>query len=150
MERQAIDEEGPHSLGGAGSAFMGKGRPAPGRSSPEGEEACVVMVSAPLRRARRTNGAVGMVLSGLGGAVGGGVGIGVAGSVVGSGGLAAIPVALGLMACGVFGGERLTRMGYIRFYRWGSRAHEKAFHRIFTRVERDIRRDLVLLPRHGS
>jgi hypothetical protein len=116
------------------------------RVVPEGEEECVVIVSAPLRRARRVNGAVGMLLSGIGGALGGGVGIGIAGLVVGSGGRAAGPVALGLTAGGVFGGQRISRMGYIRLYRWGCRALEKAFHRIFTRVERDVQRDLEALP----
>lgn len=102
----------------------------------------MALVSAPLRRTRRVNGAVGMVLSGLGGLIGGGAGIGIAGLVVGSGGLAAVPVALGLTAGGVLGGERLTRMGYIRLYGWALRSLERAFQRILTRVERDVRRDL--------
>jgi len=119
------------------------------RVVPEGDEGCVVIISAPLRRARRVNGAVGMVLSGVGGALGGGAGIGIAGVVVPSGGLAAVPVVLGLLAGGVFGGERLTRMGYLRLYRWGSRALEKAFHKILTRVERDVQRDLESLSPAG-
>lgn len=108
----------------------------------EEDEGCVVIVSAPLRRARRANGAVGILLSGLGGAIGGGAGISIAGLVVGSGGLAVLPIALGLTAGGVFGGERLTRMGYLRLYRWASRSLEKAFQRILTRVERDVQREL--------
>jgi hypothetical protein len=59
--------------------------------------------------------------------------------------LATVPIALGLTAGGVLGGARLTRRGYLRLYRWGSRALEKAFQKLFTRVERELQRDWELL-----
>lgn len=110
--------------------------------TPDGDDGCVVSVRAPLRRSRRVNGAVGMACSGVGGAVGGGLGMGITGVVAGAVGLAALPVGLGLMAVGVLAGEGLTRMGYIRLYRYGLRALEKAFRRILSRVERDVRREM--------
>ena len=43
---------------------------------PQGEGECEVVVRGPVRRSRRANGVVGMVLSGVGGALGGGLGLG--------------------------------------------------------------------------
>lgn len=111
------------------------------RVVPGEEEECVVVIQAPLRRARRVNGAAGAAIAGLGGALGGGAGIGIAGLVVGSGGMGALAIALGLTAGGVLGGERLTRAAYLYLYRWGLRSLEKAFKKTLTRIGRDLQRE---------
>ena len=51
------------------------------------------MIRAPLRRARRVNYYVGGALTGVGGFLGGLAGIGITGAIVGTGGIAAVPMA---------------------------------------------------------
>lgn len=112
------------------------------RVTPEEDGGCVVLISAPLRRSRRVNGAVGMIISGVGAAFGGGLMLGLRSSVIGTGGAAALPIIIGGAAAGVLGGERFAGWGYVKLYRSGFRSLEKAFHRILTRVERDLQRVL--------
>jgi hypothetical protein len=107
--------------------------------TPDEAEGCEVSVRAPLRRSRRVNGAVGIVLSGVGGFFGGGLGLGIASLF--TGGLAA-PALLAFTAGGVVGGQALTRLGYRKLYRSAFRSLGKAFERMFARIERDVQRDL--------
>ena len=108
---------------------------------PEGDEECTVVIRAPLRRAKRVNGVVGGAFAGAGGLLGGGAGIGIASLLLVPGAPVALPVGLSLMALGVVGGERLTRAGYVKMYRWGFRALEKALKKTLSRIERDLRRE---------
>jgi len=105
---------------------------------------CELLIRAPLRRSRRLNGAVAAAFSGVGGVLGGLAGLGVAGLIVGSGGMATLPLAAlmgSLTAGGAVGGGGLTRSGYIALYRWGLRSLERYIQKILRRVERDLERE---------
>jgi hypothetical protein len=106
-----------------------------------------VLIHAPLRRSRRVNYAVGGVLTGGAGFLGGLAGIGITGAIVGTGGIAALPLGalLGGLTLGMGAGAGvLTRSGYTRLYRWGSTLLERALRKVLTKVELDLERDQAL------
>ena len=121
---------------------MAEVRRYPIQVKPDGESGCTVVVRAPVRRSRRVNGAVGMALSGGAGVVGGLIGMSLTGAVAGATGLAALPVALGLVATGVLGGERLTQFGYVHTYRYAFRTLERTFLRLLEKIRRDVEREM--------
>ncbi len=120
----------------------------------EGEEearGCQVLVRVPLRRSRRINGGLGVGAVGLFGGLGGAGGAGVVGLLAGSGGMAAIPLALAL-GLGTLGGAvgvgALSRRGWIAIYRWALRGMVRALEKALNKVDLELRRksDLRLLP----
>lgn len=114
------------------------------RVTPE-EEGCRVLIRIPLRRSRRINGGVSMGFAGGLGILGGLGGMALVASV-GTGGVAALPLAL-LLAGGGLGGTAgagiLTRWGMNAVYRSYLGKLENTLRKILTRIQRDLEREAV-------
>jgi hypothetical protein len=113
------------------------------RVTPAEDGGCQVLIRIPLRRSRRISGGVGMGVAGGVGILGGlgGMALVVA---LGSGGLAALPLALVLAGGGVGGAAgagALTRWGGNAIYQSYMRKLERTLRKILTRVERDLERE---------
>ena len=80
-------------------------------------------------------------------------GMGIVGLLVGSGGMAALPLAAALVtgaAGGTIGAGTLTRTGWNALYRWVLRGLIRSVERILNRVERELVREAELRRLQGG
>jgi hypothetical protein len=118
------------------------------RVTPRGDGGgCEALIRIPLRRSRRIAGGVELgFMTGLG-ILGGWGGMGIVGLLVGTGGMAALPLGVALSA-GALGGAvgvgGLTRAGLNAVYRSVLRSLEGNLRKLLNRIERELDRNSAL------